>query len=334
MVAQLDRDYIQTRPTKALNRLVSHVLFQGRPLTTSLRWMNPLLLGFYSLIMRAPQVAQVRQPIFVLGTGRSGTTILGVLLSLHPQVGFLNEPKALWHAIYPDEDIIGSYSRAPGRYRLAAADASAATVRKAQRLYGFYQWLTRCSRVVDKYPELIFRVPFVQAIFPDAKFILISRDGWDTVHSIATWSRNAAVRVRPGKREDWWGADQRKWRLLVDEVVCADPALAPLHDEIARLERQEDLAAVEWIATTRQGLSLLSSLPDAAHLVRYETLIAQPRQTLTRLLDFCQLPGDEFLLQYAERKLRLVAPKPPFELHPAIRPLFLDTVNESQHYGA
>lgn len=53
------------------------------------------------------------------------------------------------------------------------------------------------DRVVEKYPEAIYRVPFVQAIFPDAKFILLVLNGLDVVRSVGSWSethpRMAAV---------------------------------------------------------------------------------------------------------------------------------------------
>ena len=107
MVAQLDRLYVSTRPTKAYSRLVSYLLFEGRPLTTKGQWINPLVAAHFGLEKRLPQFRQVKQPVFILGTGRSGTTILGLILSLHRDVGFLNEPKALWHSVNPADDLIG-----------------------------------------------------------------------------------------------------------------------------------------------------------------------------------------------------------------------------------
>jgi hypothetical protein len=40
-------------------------------------------------------------------------------------------------------------------------------------MYGAYLALTGTTRVIDKYPELVFRVDFVRALFPEAKFLLI-----------------------------------------------------------------------------------------------------------------------------------------------------------------
>jgi hypothetical protein len=172
MVAQVDSRYFKTRPTKLASRLVSYALFEGRPVTTRGQWINPLLFAHFALEKKLPQFRKVEQPVFILGTGRSGTTILGVVLSMHREVGFLNEPKAMWHAIYPEEDVIGSYSRGPARYRLEASDADEAAKHNAHRLFGAYLASIFSPRLVDKYPELIFRVPFVREIFPDAKSLV------------------------------------------------------------------------------------------------------------------------------------------------------------------
>ncbi|MGD1917863.1 MAG: sulfotransferase, partial [Pleurocapsa sp.] len=88
MVAQIDNLYIKTSLSKTLSRLLSYGLFEGRPLTTKGQWINPLIFKLFAIAKKLPQLKKVRKPIFVIGTGRSGTTILGVVLSMHKQIGF------------------------------------------------------------------------------------------------------------------------------------------------------------------------------------------------------------------------------------------------------
>lgn len=119
MVAQIDRDYIRTRPTRLWARMLSYLAFEGRPLTTRGQWINPIVFAGFATARALPQLRSVKSPVFILGAGRSGTTILGILMSMHRKVGFLNEPKAMWHAAtHGGEDLIGSYDRGPGCYRL------------------------------------------------------------------------------------------------------------------------------------------------------------------------------------------------------------------------
>jgi len=327
LIAQLDHKYIYTRPLKAIARLNSYVFIEGRPITTRGQWINPLLFTQFDLVKRIPQLKKVEQPIYIIGMGRSGSTILGKVLSMHPQVAFLNEPKALWYAVYPNEDIIGNYSRSMAHYRLDENDVTPTIKRSAHRLYGYSLFITASSRVVDKYPEMIFRTPFLKAIFPDAKFVFLVRNGWDTIASVQSWSQREGMKKR-NEIHDWWGADKRKWQILVDEIVDKDPEFINITPVVAAFSNQEDMAAVEWTVTMRQGLRLLNSIPRQIHLVRFEELVTQPKRIIGEIVSFCQLPVDNVLINYAKRTLSQPQVHGECALHPAIRPLFINTMRE------
>ena len=55
-------------------------------------------------------------PIFIIGCGRSGTTILGKTLSKHPDIKYLNERRDLWHRAYPEFDIWNKNIQNPKLY--------------------------------------------------------------------------------------------------------------------------------------------------------------------------------------------------------------------------
>ena len=231
MIAQLDNHYLQIRPWKVYSRLISYALFEGRPATTKGRWINPIVFAHLRVEQAIPTLKKVIKPLFIVGTGRSGSTVLGIILSMHRDVGFLNEPKALWHSVFKDEDVIGSYSRRPARYRLLGEDVTPIIIRNAERLFGAYLAITNSRRIVDKYPEIVFRIPFVKNIFPDAKFIFLVRDGWDTCKSIMDWSISKGSQLS-SKREDWWGVNNRKWRLMVEELVETAPYFSRIKNKI------------------------------------------------------------------------------------------------------
>lgn len=301
MVAQIDSAYIRTRPTRLWSRLLSYALFEGRPLTTKGRWINPAVFGLYRLLRVLPPLKTVRAPIFILGTGRSGTTILGIVLSMHSDIGFLNEPKALWASLLPDEDLIGSYNRNSARYRLTARDATSLQIRAAHKIFGGYLALTGTSRVLDKYPELIFRTEFVRAIFPDAKFLFLSRNGAETCGSIEHWSERLGTTVN-GETHDWWGADDRKWALLTDQLVPEHPDLAAHIADLPSLDHQSR-AAVEWVITMREGLRLSAVDPEGTLHVPYGALCADPAKTIARLEEFLGLRADATFRSYAAQTL-------------------------------
>lgn len=326
MPAQIDSHYIRTRPTRLWARLVSYALFEGRPLTTKGQWLNPLVFGLYRLWCIFPQLKVVKQPIFILGAGRSGTTILGVLLSMHRHVGFLNEPKAMWHTAFGGgEDLIGSFDRGEARYRLDQDDVLPSCAQTMRKIYGAYLRVTGSSRVVDKYPELIFRLPFVKHIFPDAKFLFIARNGWDTCGSIKGWSERLGEE-KDGEVHDWWGADDRKWKLLVEQIVPEHTDLAPHAVEMMTWADQEQRAIVEWIVTMREGHALAEAYPDSVLHIPYEEMCAHPRDWMTKIVSFVELSNDDVFSSYACEKLFDVPEKDSFALFECLEKPFAQTM--------
>lgn len=294
MVAQLDSRFIRIAPERALSRLVGYTLFEGRPATTSGRWWNPVVFANLRLATTRPPV-RIDRPVFIVGMGRSGTTLLGRILAAHPDVGFLNEPKAMWHVVRRDEDIIGSYAPpGTGRLYLDAAAADAAAVDRCHALFSWYLRLSRSRRVVDKYPELVFRSGFVRAIFPDARFLVAVRSPWSTLKSVSGWS------IAHGTGDaDWWGVRDQKWNVLWEQGVLSqtdnrDLASLELSGESDHYVR----AAVEWAVTMRRALALADGDP-LARVVRYEDLAERPEAAVADILDFCELAPSPRTVAYA-----------------------------------
>ena len=319
MIAQLDRQFVKISKRKSCTRLVSYI-FEGRPLTTRGRWINPLIFIFYRVQRHLPFAKTVKEPIFVLGTGRSGTTILGLTLGIHRDVGFLNEPKAVWAYAYESEDLIGSYNQSRAFYSIDPEEATGEVKQRLHRVFGHYLRFSASSKVVDKYPELIFRIPFVREIFPDAKFIFLFRNGFDTCTSIDHWS--ARLGVTKGKEiHDWWGRDDRKWNLICDQVVANDAVLGK-HAEVINAYVDHKLrAAVEWIVTMKKGLELTERYPEVVLPVKYEDYVSE-KSVRNQVIEFCGLGRDKDFNSYCEAVLAPVAPKPEISLPSEIAPEF------------
>jgi sulfotransferase family protein len=295
VVAQLDSDFFRIALGRVPARLVSYLFFEGRPVTTPAQWWNPVVFGNLRLAARRMGAA-VDNPVFVVGMGRSGTTLLGRILAAHPSVGFLNEPKAMWHVIRDDEDVIGSYSRSrPGRLYLQAEDASVEVRQRAHALFRWYLHASRSRRVVDKYPELVFRHEFVRAIFPDARFLVAVRSPWSTLKSVAGWSRDHGA-----GQSDWWGLADRKWEAIwrqgvLERASNSDLASLDLAHEGNHLVR----AAVEWVVTMREAVALATTDPRA-HVMNYDKFVTDPRPHVRYALEFCELSPSMRTELYAE----------------------------------
>lgn len=322
MIAQLSREYILTKPSKVYSRLLSYLYYEGRPATTSGRWFNHFTFSSLRRAAISKINPEAESPVFITGTGRSGSTILGMVLSMHPQIGFLNEPKALWQYVNPADDLIGSYSISPANYIMNGSDGSAEISQKAKAIYSSFLKKSSNHRIVDKYPEMIFRLEYLNSIFKDPKYIFLVRNPWDTISSTAEWS---AQHVNVLRNENWWGINNRKWKLLVEQVIVNDVSLSRDKKMIADLTNQIDMAAVEWIATMNYGLKMMDKNSDKIFLVKYEDICTHPLTTLEQIFKFIDLPADQSCIRYGEKVLKTLPVKAKPTLHPLleeiIRPL-------------
>jgi hypothetical protein len=308
-----------------VDRFLSHFFFQGRFLTTNYRWLNKFIIRGLQIIKHLPQAKPVEKPIYIVGTGRSGSTILGKVLSMHKDIGFLNEPKAMWYCIDPHDDVNGHFQLGSAKYTFSEQDVTDEKREAAERLFAFYLEIVRSNRILDKNPEIVYRLPYVKKIFPDAKFIFLVRNGWDTVHSISTWSRQAR-RINSGHIEDWWGLDRRKWKLMVKQLLPEEPLLVDRSTEISAFDSQEDMAAVEWIIAMQRGLREVKNYSDSIIITHYERLIQNPIYEVKRLTNFCELGDDRVLFSYAEEVFSANEPKSRLEISPVVQSAFQSTM--------
>ncbi len=327
MVAQIDKKYVNHGYAKLIRRLVSYALFEGRPHTTKGQWFNPVIFFILRILNALPGYPELKQPIFITGLGRSGTTILGVLLSLHKNVGFLNEPKAIWRTIDPKHDINGDYISYGGVFRLKKDEADEDARKTAHRIFGRYLSIVRAKRLVDKYPELIFRVEYLLELFPDAKIIFISRNGANATHSIDLWSKRLGVEVN-GRVDDWWGRGDVKWEYLREQIILQDVDYKSVRDVANGKLDHVNRAALEWIITMREGVKCMRAHPDSVIHVQYEKLTESPEIEISALLKQCNLSQDRAVISYAKEKLYKNKPKQMPNLLSSIQILFDETMTE------
>ena len=112
--------------------------------------------------------------IFIVGSPRSGTTILGEILDKHPEITQWYEPYFIWDRHFRDaeDDVRGTQDATP-----VVQDQIVASFLR-------YQEKTGSNIIVDKSPRNSLKIPFIRKIFPGSKFIHIIRDGRDVTLSI------------------------------------------------------------------------------------------------------------------------------------------------------
>lgn len=299
MIAQLDKIYIQIRPSRILPRLLSYFFFEGRPLTTLGRWFNPITFASLKLASHSKIIPQSDNPVFIIGTGRGGTTVLGTILSIHPEIGFFNEPKAIWYLLNHQDDILGNYTDKPGKYLFDKNDASEKISKKIKSIHSAFLRLTGNSVILDKYPEMIFRTEYVSNLFNNPRYIFLHRNPLDTISSTALWSK-----TNGNENQDWWGVSKIKWKIIVEQLVPLDSELKKFQDEISLIKSQEDMACVEWICTMNKAIEEKTKKPDSFFMISYEDIIESPESKISEICDFIGVKKDKKTLEYSLKTLR------------------------------
>jgi hypothetical protein len=236
---------------------------------------------------------RVREPIILLGAPRSGTSFLADLLAAHPDVTLLLEPRLVWRH--------GNDHRSD---QLRREHATPAVIGHIHDRFAAALVEQGASRVVEKTPANAVRPHFVDAVFPDARYIHITRNGWASVPSMsAFWERRATgLDPRQAKklRRRLAESDLRQLRHYVSEgarriagplsrrTPLYGPRLAGLQaivDELGRLEA----AALQWRTCVEQAAGFGRSLPPERYLeLRLEHL---SEASILEMIDVCRLGG-------------------------------------------
>ena len=236
------------------------------------------------------------RPIVILGAPRAGTSVLGHLLEAHPALVHAREPRIVWK--YGND---GLSDMLP---------ASAARPDVVAHIRKYFQQLVGDApgeRLLEKTPSNSLRVPFVDKVFPDARYIHITRNGFDSAVSIKSfWQNNTSglgqahkgpngsilrqrlkqvklrqvpfyagevlKRVMPGRG----GAPRSLWGPRL-------PGLATMAREMSLIE----VAGMQWRSCVeRARIDTAAIAPDRYHELRLEDL---DEAALKAALDFAGL---------------------------------------------
>jgi hypothetical protein len=183
-------------------------------------------------------------PFFIVGSGRSGSTLLRLMLASHSRIAI---PAETWYLtdlveefpsdrLLQESEISKAIAVMTNHYRWPDMGLDAAEVRRrVAKLSGVrlrdlveivYRWHMEVegkSRWGDKTPPYIEIVPSLAALFGDAKFIHLIRDGRDVAKSFQ----------RHGWNGPWMDGYTREWLRAVE----LDKRLSktPLNERILRV---------------------------------------------------------------------------------------------------
>ena len=258
------------------------------------------------------QPPRLAQPLIIVSAPRAGSTLLFETLARFPDLWTISEES---HEII--EGIPDLHPAAHGytSNRLTAADATPPIINSLHDRFA-RQLQDRSSRhwsdlpeaerppsvrLLEKTPKNALRIPFLRAVFPDARFIFLYRDPAANISSILEgWQsrRFIAYRALPGWPHGAWSFLLTPgWEALRDRPLV-------------------EIAAHQWRVANETILADLDRLPRSDwRLVRYADLVATPKQIIREVAAFADLRWDEEVEQLVSQALpvsrvTLTAPAP------------------------
>jgi len=227
--------------------------------------------------------------VFVVGCPRSGTTLLQRILDAHPQIAVIDE--TLWitrylHRLrYVSADGIvapGLLTRLREDRRFARLELDPEPLEQLTRrlensplpysrfvttIFDLYGEARGKQLVGDKSPGYVRSITTLHALWPEARYLHLLRDGRDVSLSALAWKK--ADRLFEG------------YPTWPDEPVMT--------------------AALWWERNVRLGREAAAELPrDLYHELRYDDLIRRPAATCAEICGFLRLPYSDSMLRFHE----------------------------------
>ena len=218
------------------------------------------------------------QPIFIVSSPRSGSTLLFETLAKAPGLFTIGGES---HRVIEGVPAFSVPARGWPSNRLDANDANPEPVERLAE--SFYSALrdrdespaSGAVRMLEKTPKNALRIPFFDAAWPDSSFVFLYRDVRETFASMSEAWQSGYFRTYP-RLPGWTGLP---WSLL---LVPGWRELngRPLAEVIAR----------QWAITMEILLDDLAALPAGrVDVLDYQDLLNAPQPTVERLarsLDF------------------------------------------------
>jgi hypothetical protein len=251
----------------------------------------------------AVRATKLKPPIILIGNHRSGTTLTQDLIGLHPDVVTWFEPRLLWRCADP------------GRLHDESdeSDATDDVVRYIRSRFFSYQLRHGDRQIMEKTPSNVLRVPFMFKVFPDARYLYITRNPFSYIssnklrwHQTKTWiGLGRTLSHAPLIQLPYYAGDFLR-HMIVGKLMKEryKPIFGPRYpgiDEDVKEHGMLRVIARQWARGNQRAREDIARLGNGRVLwFRYEDLIQDPRSMLKRIYDHCGLACNDNILRAAK----------------------------------
>jgi hypothetical protein len=225
--------------------------------------------------------------LFIVGCARSGTTLVHRIVDAHPEIAITPEMHWITRQFKSRNGLVASelVSELSGHKRFAQFEIPREEFEGLlgsgealpyptflRRVFGLYGKINNKPLVGNKTPAYVRSIPTFHALWPEAKFVHIIRDGRDVFMSILNWKKAERIVGRYASWEE-------------------DPV---------------STTALWWERKVRKGREDGAALgPGLYHETLYEDLVEDPERECKRLCEFLGVPYDDAMIRFHEGRERV-----------------------------
>jgi len=246
-------------------------------------------------------------PIIIIGSARSGTTILGKILSKHPNIAYWVEPKYIWK--YRNPNINNDIRE--------ASEATDLVAEYIRRKFLKYQYTFQKKRFMEKTPSNRFRISFINEVYPDAIFINIIRDGrdvalsaykkWTEPHDKSAYSRRFSLNDLPLKDLPYYICDFLRQFIIQQFIPEKLKKWGPISPEIIKYSKKsvEEACAFQWKQCTEKSLKDFDKISSERVITfKYEDFLKSPEKHLEDIFSRTSLKYSQEVIDYANQMIK------------------------------
>ena len=225
--------------------------------------------------------------LFIVGCARSGTTLVHRIVDAHPQIAITPEMHWITRQFRSRNGLVTPevVSELTGHKRFAQFEIPRQQFEGLlgsgealpyptflRRVFGLYGKINNKPLVGNKTPAYVRSIPTFHALWPEAKFVHIIRDGRDVCMSILNWKKAERIVGRYASWEE-------------------DPV---------------STTALWWERKVRKGREDGAALgPGLYQETLYEDLVEDPERECKRLCEFLGVPYDDAMIRFHEGRQRV-----------------------------
>lgn len=250
-----------------------------------------------------------KNPVIIIGAPRSGTNMLRNALC---QISGL--------VTWPCDEINGIWRYGNARCSDDELLQSHATAEVKQYIHRSFEQLLRYAKgnqIIEKTCANSLRIPFVNKIYPEARYIFLKRDGRDVLPSaMKRWTASFDLSYSLQKAKYIPFRDLPAYALRycfyrLQRMFNPDKRLSSWGprfegiDTFAMTHKLDEICAMQWAACVGKSISGFKSIdPSRVYDVHYEQFVKHPSDHMQKILDFIGAGATKMEIENSVQNIR------------------------------